>query len=68
MLKSNPTILPGRHAMNLGMFLSNVGAYGYFMMDHSYASGLSMLTVATSVSSAMGVTLTMAIGGKGRCL
>lgn len=62
-LKSNPLLLPGRHAMNLGMLLSNVGAYGYFMMDNAYASGLSMLGIATGVSSAMGVTLTMAIGG-----
>lgn len=62
-LKSNPLILPGRHAMNAGMLLSNIGAYGYFMMDNAYASGLAMLSATTTLSSIMGVTLTMAIGG-----
>lgn len=62
-LKSNPLLLPGRHAMNMGMLASNIGAYGYFMMDNAYASGLSMLGITTTLSSAMGVTLTMAIGG-----
>ncbi|KAH3896793.1 hypothetical protein DPMN_020974 [Dreissena polymorpha] len=46
------------------MLLANVGAYGYFMMDGAYMSGLTMLASTTTLSSVMGVTLTMAIGGK----
>ncbi|XP_045181151.2 NAD(P) transhydrogenase, mitochondrial-like [Mercenaria mercenaria] len=62
-LKSNPLLMPGRHALNGGMLLANIGAYGYFMMDNAYASGLAMLGTTTTLSSVMGVTLTMAIGG-----
>lgn len=64
MLKSNPLLLPGRHALNGSMLAANAGAYGYFMMDHSFNSGMTMLGATTSLSSIMGVTLTMAIGGK----
>ncbi|KAH3898331.1 hypothetical protein DPMN_022559 [Dreissena polymorpha] len=46
------------------MLLANVGAYGYFMMHGAYMSGLTMLASTTILSSVMGVTLTMAIGGK----
>lgn len=63
LLKSNPLLLPGRHPMNLGMLLANMGAYGYFMIDDAYAAGLSVLGTTTTLSSIMGVTLTMAIGG-----
>ncbi|WAR17129.1 NNTM-like protein [Mya arenaria] len=62
-LKSNPTILPGRHLMNGGMMATNIGAYGYFMMDSAYSAGLAALATTTTLSSVMGVTLTMAIGG-----
>lgn len=64
MLKSNPLILPGRHLMNGGMMTANIGAYGYFMMDPAYLSGLQALGATTTLSSIMGVTLTMAIGGE----
>jgi hypothetical protein len=55
-------MLPGRHAMNASLFLGNVGAMGMFMMDGSYGTGLAMLGTASTLSSVMGVTLTMAIG------
>ena len=64
MLKSDPLLLPGRHAMNLGLLLGNVGAMGYFMMTPELGTGLSMLGTTTALSSIMGVTLTAAIGGK----
>ena len=64
MLKSEPLMLPGRHVMNGGLALGNVGALGYFMYGSEYLSGLSMLGTTTALSSVMGVTLTMAIGGK----
>ena len=50
--------------MNASMLAANIGAYGYFMMDNAYASGLAMLGTTTTLSSIMGVTLTMAIGGR----
>merc|ERR550519_2568886 len=35
----------------------------YYLVDPSFAAGLSMLGTTTSLSAIMGVTLTMAIGG-----
>ena len=49
--------------MNLGLALSNVGAMGWFMYDNTYGGGMSMLGSTAALSSVMGVTLTMAIGG-----
>ena len=63
MLKSDPLMLPGRHMMNGALALGNVGAMGYYMMGSEYLSGLTMLGTTTALSSVMGVTLTMAIGG-----
>lgn len=63
LLKSEPLLLPGRHAMNLGMLLGNVGAMGYFMMTNTPTIGMAMLGTTTALSSIMGVTLTAAIGG-----
>ncbi|KAK7489396.1 hypothetical protein BaRGS_00019340, partial [Batillaria attramentaria] len=63
LLKSEPLLLPGRHMLNLGMLLGNVGAMGYFLYDDTPSVGLSMLGATTSLSSIMGVTLTAAIGG-----
>lgn len=63
LLKSDPLLLPGRHAMNLSMALANVAALGYFLYDPAYIAGISMLGATTALSSIMGVTLTAAIGG-----
>merc|ERR1711976_661213 len=63
LLKSDPLMLPGRHMLNLGLLLGNVGAMGWYMMDNSPSVGISMLGTTTALSSIMGVTLTMAIGG-----
>merc|ERR1712004_868210 len=62
-LNSAPLMLPGRHALNAGLGLGNVGALGYFLYDPDYNVGLSMLGATSSMSALMGVTLTMAIGG-----
>ena len=64
MLKSTPLLFSGRHAVNGGMMAANLGAYGYFMSDHAFNSGMTMLSATTGLSSVMGVTLTMAIGGE----
>merc|ERR1712223_941236 len=63
LLNSAPLMLPGRHALNAGLVAGNVGALGYFLYDPAYAVGISMLGTTAALSSVMGVTLTMAIGG-----
>lgn len=62
-LDSASLLLPGRHALNAGLLLANVGAMAYYMMTNDLVTGLSMLGITASLSSVMGVTLTMAIGG-----
>ncbi|KAK4304877.1 hypothetical protein Pmani_023185 [Petrolisthes manimaculis] len=62
-LNSAPLLLPGRHALNLGLLSANVGAMAWYFMDPSLNVGLSMLGTTTTLSAVMGVTLTMAIGG-----
>jgi NAD(P) transhydrogenase len=64
LLKSEPLLLPGRHMMNFGMLMGNVGAMGAFLAKDDPSLGLGMLGVTTGLSSIMGVTLTAAIGGK----
>eukprot|EP00088_Acartia_fossae_P059293 TRINITY_DN701_c0_g1_i4.p1 TRINITY_DN701_c0_g1~~TRINITY_DN701_c0_g1_i4.p1 ORF type:complete len:1059 (+),score=355.56 TRINITY_DN701_c0_g1_i4:149-3325(+) len=62
-LDSAPLMLPGRHALNAGLFAANVGAMGYYLMDPSMSVGMGMLGTTATLSGIMGVTLTMAIGG-----
>lgn len=62
-LKSNPLLLPGRHGINLGLLLANIGAGGYLFYDPSLIGGLGALGTTAALSTAMGVTLTSAIGG-----
>merc|ERR1712115_487811 len=62
-LNSNPLMLPGRHAINSGLLAANAGAMGYFLMTPELGMGLGMLGTTAALSSVMGVTLTMAIGG-----
>lgn len=62
-LDSAPLYLPGRNAINMGLLGGNVAAMGYYFLDPSLAAGLSMLGTTTALSTIMGVTLTMAIGG-----
>jgi len=63
LLNSAPLMLPGRHALNGSLMAANIGAMGYFLMDPSFGVGISMLGTTAALSSVMGVTLTMAIGG-----
>jgi len=62
-LKSDALLLPGRHAINAGLMAANVGAMGYFLTQPSLMAGVGALGATTALSSVMGVTLTMAIGG-----
>jgi len=62
-LNSNPLMLPGRHAINGSLLAANAGAMGYFLMTPELGMGMGMLSTTAALSSVMGVTLTMAIGG-----
>ncbi|KAK6033422.1 putative NAD(P) transhydrogenase subunit beta [Ostertagia ostertagi] len=62
-LGSAATYLPGRHAINSGLLAGNIGALGLYMATDDFATGLGMLGTTAGLSSLMGVTLTMAIGG-----
>jgi len=62
-LNSASLLLPGRHLINSGMLMANVGAMAYYMMTNNLMTGLGMLGLTAGLSSAMGVTLTVAIGG-----
>jgi len=62
-LKSNPLLLPGRHAINSALLLGNVGAGAYLFYDPSLMGGLGALGTTAALSATMGVTLTAAIGG-----
>ncbi|CAI2357199.1 unnamed protein product [Caenorhabditis sp. 36 PRJEB53466] len=62
-LASAPTYLPARHLLNGGLLAGNVGALGTYMYSTDFGTGMSMLGTTVGLSSLMGVTLTMAIGG-----
>lgn len=63
-LKSSPLLLPGRHTLNSALLLANVAAGGYLFLDPTMAGGLGALGTTAALSTAMGITLTSAIGGK----
>ncbi|GMT04459.1 hypothetical protein PENTCL1PPCAC_26633 [Pristionchus entomophagus] len=62
-LASAPTYLPARHWINGALGAGNLAALGTYLATDSYGMGLGMLGSTAGLSSVMGVTLTMAIGG-----
>ncbi|KAF2149574.1 PNTB-domain-containing protein [Myriangium duriaei CBS 260.36] len=64
-MSSRPTILPGRHAVNLGLLTANVGTFGAFltMAPGAPAIGAACLAGNAALSFAKGYTTTAAIGG-----
>ncbi|PAV83895.1 hypothetical protein WR25_25294 [Diploscapter pachys] len=62
-LGSAATYLPGRHYINGGLLGANGLALAIYTMTNEFGTGLSMLATTAGLSSVMGVTLTMAIGG-----
>ncbi|XP_061409393.1 LOW QUALITY PROTEIN: NAD(P) transhydrogenase, mitochondrial [Lethenteron reissneri] len=62
-LNSAPLLLPGRHVLNATLMAASVGTLVPFMLDPSYATGLTCLGTVSALSAVMGVTLTAAIGG-----
>ncbi|CAL9701385.1 unnamed protein product [Knipowitschia caucasica] len=63
LLNSAPLMLPGRHAMNAGLMAASMGGMIPFMLTNSYNTGMGCLVGVSGLSTVMGVTLTMAIGG-----
>lgn len=63
LLSSAPLLLPGRHFLNGGLLAGNALAMAAFYMDPSLTAGLGLLGTTAALSTAMGVTLTAAIGG-----
>ncbi|CAH1995823.1 unnamed protein product [Acanthoscelides obtectus] len=62
-MRSQPLLLPGRHALNSALLLANLGAGGYLFYDNTMDGGLAALGTTAALSSVMGYTLTAAIGG-----
>lgn len=62
-LNSAPLLLPGRHLINSGLLAGNALAMAAFYMDPTLTAGLGLLGTTAALSTAMGVTLTAAIGG-----
>jgi NAD(P) transhydrogenase len=62
-LKSNPLLLPGRHALNSALMMGSIGSGAYLFYDPTMMGGLGALGTTAALSTAMGVTLTSAIGG-----
>jgi NAD(P) transhydrogenase len=63
LLSSEALLLPGRNWINGGLLTGNVLAMSCFLNGSSWGSGVGMLFSTTVLSSAMGLTLTAAIGG-----
>ncbi|KAG7262473.1 hypothetical protein CRUP_036189 [Coryphaenoides rupestris] len=62
-LSSAPLALPGRHVLNASLLAASVGGMVPYMLDPSYATGITCLGSVSALSAVMGVTLTAAIGG-----
>ncbi|XP_026466565.1 NAD(P) transhydrogenase, mitochondrial-like [Ctenocephalides felis] len=63
LLSSKPLLLPGRHAINGGLLAGNALAMAAFFADGTLGTGMALLGGTAAMSTAMGVTLTAAIGG-----
>ncbi|XP_065323223.1 NAD(P) transhydrogenase, mitochondrial-like isoform X2 [Gordionus sp. m RMFG-2023] len=64
LMKSAPTLLPARHIINSAMAAASVAAVVIYMKNtQDFNTGLSCLLATSGLSSALGVTLTVAIGG-----
>ncbi|KJH41659.1 NAD(P) transhydrogenase subunit beta domain protein [Dictyocaulus viviparus] len=62
-LNSAAIYLPARHVLNSALLTGSAGAMAIYMLSTDFSTGLGMLGIVTGLSSLMGVTLTMAIGG-----
>ncbi|HEX7877997.1 MAG TPA: NAD(P)(+) transhydrogenase (Re/Si-specific) subunit beta [Candidatus Eisenbacteria bacterium] len=63
MIRSKPLVLPGRHALNLIVFLACLGLAVPFLGSPDADGGLVPLLIMTALAGFLGVHLVMAIGG-----
>ncbi|XP_077974559.1 NAD(P) transhydrogenase, mitochondrial-like [Styela clava] len=63
LLDSAALLLPGRNLINIGLLAGSFLPIIPYMMDPSMTTGLMALGTTATLSTVMGVTLTMAIGG-----
>lgn len=56
--------MPGRNVLNSALGLANLAAMAVYMNSPDHFTDLSMLYATSLMSSIIGVTLTMAIGGE----
>jgi NAD(P) transhydrogenase subunit beta len=62
-LSGSPLLLPGRHALNLGMAVAIVGLTVGLLFAHTAAAGLPLLLGIIVLSGILGAHLVLAIGG-----
>jgi len=63
-IRSKPLLLPGRHLINIAMFLSTIYCgYLFFGVQDIMGRGLPALLIMTVFAFALGVHLVMSIGG-----
>ncbi|MDJ0714995.1 MAG: NAD(P)(+) transhydrogenase (Re/Si-specific) subunit beta [Prochloraceae cyanobacterium] len=62
LVSSKPLVLPGRHWMNLAMFVGSI-ALGFQFMSATGQEALLPLSIMTGISSILGIHMVMAIGG-----
>jgi NAD(P) transhydrogenase subunit beta len=63
-IRSKPLLLPGRHLMNIAMFLATIYCgYRFFGVQDLMSQGMPALIAMTVIAFALGVHLVMSIGG-----
>jgi NAD(P) transhydrogenase len=62
-LDSGALALPGQHQINAGLGLASLGCAGWFLTCPDPSTGLGLLVAASGLSGALGVHMTMSIGG-----
>eukprot|EP00051_Salpingoeca_urceolata_P024271 m.424237 g.424237 ORF g.424237 m.424237 type:complete len:1095 (-) comp20212_c1_seq19:85-3369(-) len=63
LLNSKALSLPGRNAINAGLFLSNIATMGIFLNNPSTSTGLACLGWSAVSSGVLGLHMTASIGG-----
>ena len=63
LVTSKPAMIPGRHWVNLAMFIGCIGLGFEFMAAASTEAMILPLSIMTTISSILGINMVMAIGG-----
>ena len=62
-ITSKPWMLPGGHALNVGLVIGAILIGKYFLLASSHSQGMSFLIVMILISFVIGFHMVMAIGG-----